>query len=81
MKAMLDAGAKAVICALREAPGEEGPEREDGEDGVEEDGEKVVEFLGAVYEGLFSGGKDAVTALQHALQAHPQQHYKCHVAP
>lgn len=93
VNAMLDAGAKAVICPVREAPashwsggdGEEDPERDGrergGEDGVEEGGEDLTEFLGKVYEGLFSRGGDAVTALQHALQAHPRQHYKCHVAP
>ena len=87
VNAMLDAGAKAVICPVREAPashrssgdGEEDPER-DGDDGAGEEGEDLAEFLGEVYEGLFSRGGDAVTALQHALQAHPRQHYKCHVA-
>lgn len=51
----------------------------DGENSSSQLDEKdLADFLGTLYAGIYSGGLDAVSALQQAMEIHPKQHFQCH---
>jgi hypothetical protein len=64
----------------------DGSDWEDNDDRIEnrfenqEREEKdIASFVGVLYDALFGEGSGAETALQHALETHPKQHYRCHL--
>lgn len=52
---------------------------ENGFDSQEKEEKDIASMVAVLYDALFGEGLGAEAALQHALDSHPKQHYRCHV--